>query len=108
MQHHTNLSALLAALLMVVAVIAVLGWIRPVQVISTPDPYRAKFDSLQAASGRYQMTADSAWAEADYWHRIAEGLAYDLGNTDAHVREAEHLLNGAGVDSLRSVLMRKP
>jgi hypothetical protein len=101
-------TTILYILLVVVAGIAVLGWMRPVEVITTEDPYRAKFDSLQAVLLHEQFRSDSAMKAADYWHWVAEVLAAKRTDVGSHVRDAERALRNADVDSLRSVLMQRP
>lgn len=108
MRYSASISTLTVVIFLLLAVAAVLGWMRPVRIVNAPDPYRVKFDSLQAATSRYQLTADSAMQEASYWRWMAEVLAAKRGDTPEHIATAGRMLNAAGLDSIRNVLLARP
>ncbi len=101
-------TTILYILLVVVAGIAVLGWMRPVEVITTEDPYKAKYDSLMHLAKVSIENANISLDIADAWHAKYDSLRAIRLDTDAHVHNAEEALRNADVDSLRSVLMQRP
>lgn len=107
MRKPDGLTTLLLVLLLALAVVAALGWLRPVRIV-TPDPYRAKYDSLQMVTERYQANAAKAMHDADRWQMVADSLARVRVDVVGTVGDARKALKDASVDSLRAVLMREP
>ena len=87
--------------------VAVIWWVSPSHVVME-DLYRAKYDSLQMVTERYQLNVAKAMHEADRWHMVADSLARVRVDVKGTVGDARKALNDAGVDSLRAVLMREP
>ncbi len=107
MRYSSGMATLTIVVLLLLFTLAVLGWMRPV-VITRPDEYRARFDSLMrvvetsdAAARGYAATADSLRGVADSLAGIDPGVVY----RDRFVGFERMGVNDAALDSIRRTIL---
>ena len=92
-----------AVVVLVLTVVAVLGWMRPVRTVTIPSPTDA-MDAKAAEARHWHMVADSAMVRAAWWQAVAETAHNERINTPGHMERAERALRSADLDSLHAVL----
>jgi lipopolysaccharide biosynthesis regulator YciM len=107
MRYTVGMRTLVLVAFLLLAVVAALGWLRPVRVVRV-DERTAQLDSLARLVSAHQLSAAQAERAADQWRALATELARKRMDVPAAIGNAQRTLHRADLDSLRAVLMNPP